>query len=332
LRSDNKDKRDKEEVSLSDGSTEKVSLDKGVDSSALEGLYGELREFLKSQYSLAGQGQAGQLKFKKIINWSRRICDALENADNPDLFIDLFFRHDEYQQNYIYTHSVNVCLLCIRLALELNFNRQKLEQLAISAMFHDIGMMEVSEELWNKPGELSRVEYDKVKEHPLIGEGIFTNVEGISDSVPLAIGQHQEKVDGSGYPGHLTIDHIHYFSRLISIADYYETKTHTRKWKTKVLPDKAIQELLDHQSGKYDPHFMKTLLRVVSIYPVGTFVKISSGEICKVIKTNKNTPMRPVVVLVYDSSRKKVDKERLLDLSKQLLLHVDRCIDPEEIL
>ena len=76
---------------------------------------------------------------------------------------------------------------------------------------------------------------------------------------------------------------------------------------------------------------MKALLRVSSIYPEGTFVRISSGEICKVVATNKDKPMRPIVALIYDNSMKRIAGSRILDLSKQMLLHVEKCIDPSNL-
>jgi HD-GYP domain-containing protein (c-di-GMP phosphodiesterase class II) len=220
--------------------------------------------------------------------------------------------------------------MCLRIGLELNFSGKKLREMAISGLFHDIGMMKISPEIWNREGSLSDEEYKKVKDHPLFGEGMFTNIDDLTEVIPLVIGQHQEKIDGSGYPGHLTIDNIHYLSRLISLVDRYETQTHRRQWKKKVLPDKAIQDLLDNQAGKFDPHFLKALLRVVSIYPEGCYVRISSGEICEVIKTNKAKPMRPIVMMLYDNSKNRMPGGKVLDLSKQVLVHVDKCVDPSE--
>ena len=215
--------------------------------------------------------------------------------------------------------------------MELTFSRKKLLEIAICSLFHDVGMLKIPMHIWNTESVLTESEYRLVQEHPLLGEGIFTNVNGISEVVPLVIGQHQEKIDGSGYPGHLKIDNIHYLARLISLVDRYETQTHSRKWKTKVLPDKTIQDILDNHMGQFDPHFMKALLRVVSIYPEGSFVRISSGEICKVVAINKNKPMRPIVTMVYDDSKRLIGGGKTLDLSKQMLVHIDRCVEPSEL-
>ena len=323
-----KPKKKEDKVSLSKETNNTGLLQETEDISQMEALYNNVRTFLIGQFSLVSRQGENKIDFDAIIKYAQKICTAFEETKNPGGYIRLCFEHDEYEENYIYTHSVNVCFICLRIALELNFSRKRLLELTICSLFHDIGMMKVSSDVWNKDGSLSSAEYQEVQEHPLFGEGLFTNIEGIDETVPLVIGQHQEKIDGSGYPGRLTIDNIHYLARLISLVDGYETQTHSRKWKSRSLPDKTIQELLDHQTGKFDPHFMKALLKVVSIYPEGTFVRISSGEICQVISTNKDKPMRPIVNLVYDNSMKRLDGTRILDLSKQMLVHVDKCVDP----
>ena len=328
---DKKPKKKEDKVFLSKEMSGTGLLSDTADISQLELLYNNVRTFLIGQFDLVAKKNEKNIDFKTILTYVEKICTAFEGTKNLGGFIRLCFEHDEYEDNYIYTHSVNVCFICLRIALELNFSRKRLLELAICSLFHDIGMMKITPSIWNKEGTLSSSEYKEVQEHPLFGEGLFTNVDGIDEVVPLVIGQHQEKIDGSGYPGHLTIDNIHYLSRLISLVDAYETQTHTRKWKNRFLPDTTIQDLLDHQTGKFDPHFMKALLKVVSIYPEGTFVKISSGEICKVIETNKDKPMRPIVDLVYDNTMKPLATTRQLDLSKQMLVHVVKCVEPSAL-
>jgi HD-GYP domain-containing protein (c-di-GMP phosphodiesterase class II) len=326
-----KPEKKESKISLSEDAS-KVSLtDDSQKMSKMETLYSEVRSFVREQFELVQSKQEKKLNFKGIIETAEHICDAFEKKEYPGGYIRLFFEHDEYRENYIYSHSVNVCFMCMRIAVNLNYSRKKLQDLAISALFHDLGMMKIPFDIWNREGSLTASEYKQVQEHPLLGEGIFTNIEGIDEVVPLVIGQHQEKSDGSGYPGNFLSDNVHYMARLISLVDRYEAQTHTRKWKKKELPDKAIQDLLDRQTGKFDPYFMKVLLRVVSIYPEGSYVRLSSGEICKVVGTNEDKPMRPVVNILYNSSKKRLPGDKILDLSRQMLVHVDKCMDPGDL-
>ncbi len=167
--------------------------------------------------------------------------------------------------------------------------------------------------------------------HAALGAEVLSNINGIDESVPLMIGQHQEKINGTGYPGQLKKDEIHFGARLLSLIDDYEARIHPRPWRTGTLPDKAIQNILDEEISCYDPYFVKALLKYISIFPVGALIRVSTGEIGRVIKTNLETPMRPVVAIVFDRRGEKALTQKILDLSKQLLIYVENCVSPEAL-
>ena len=321
-----------EEVSLSRQAEEKeVPASSRSDLAKAEAIYINILNFATTTFSKVKEGNEGQIKSEEILGWAEEFTDLFLSSINPDDMVRLAFLHDEYKINYIYDHSVNVCLLSARMALALNFNRGKLFDLVIASLFHDVGMMKVPENIWNKDGKLSQSEHEEVKKHVGYGEEIFRNLTGISEDVATMIGQHQENCDGSGYPKGLMKDDIHYGARLIGLIHAYETITHTRLYKSRTLPDKAIQHILDNESALFDRHYLKTILRCISIFPVGTWVKLSSGEIGNVVKINEETPMRPVLKVCYSREGRPLPESRILDLSKQLLIHVERCIDIDEL-
>jgi HD-GYP domain-containing protein (c-di-GMP phosphodiesterase class II) len=296
-----------------------------------EAFYDNMLDFVASTLDKVAEGQEGKIKGEEILGWTQEFCDQSQKSITPNDLIKLVFKHDEYKSNYVYTHSVNVCLLCVRMALELNFSADKLHELVIASLFHDIGLMRIPVNIWNKDSRLSNAEYEEVQKHVVYGAEIMKNISGISDTIPIIISQYHEKVDGTGYPNHLTKEEIRFEARLISLMDKYEAKTHTRLWRPRFLPDKAIQQILDNEGGSFDPHFVKTMLRCISIFPIGSWVRISTGEIGEVVRTSPDTPMRPVINIVFDRGKKRLGETRLLDLSKQFLIHVEHCIDPNEI-
>ncbi|MFC1548553.1 HD-GYP domain-containing protein [Candidatus Omnitrophota bacterium] len=320
-----------QELSLSEHASEKNLTSSMPDLTKAEAFYANILEFVKSVLDKVAEEKENQIKGEEILGWTQEFCDQFQKHLNPNDLVRLVFMHDEHKKNYIYTHSVNVCLLSVRMALELNFSSDKLHELVIASLFHDIGLMKIPVDIWNKDGRLSGAEYDEVKKHVIYGEEILKNIPGLSDVVATTVGQYHESVDGSGYPRHLTKDEIHYEARLISLVDKYEAKTHTRLWRPRFLPDKAIQQILDNESSTFDSHFIKTLLRCISIFPIGSWVQISTGEIGEVVKTNENTPMRPVINVVYGRTKKRLEETRLIDLSKQFLIHAEHCIDPDEL-
>jgi HD-GYP domain-containing protein (c-di-GMP phosphodiesterase class II) len=294
-------------------------------------VYGELLDFVTENLDLAAKGRENELDGAKIKEKADAFSSVILTKIVPDDLVRLVFIHDDCRDNYIYEHSVNVCLLSVYLAIRLNFSKAKLVDLVIASLFHDIGLMRIPGSVWNQNGRLSQADYTEIKRHPIYGREIFEKIKETGDTVPLVIGQYHETVDGTGYPDHLKKDSINYLARLLSPVDRYEAQTHTRMWKPKVLPDKAMQQMLDHDQGRYDPHFMKAILKYISIFPVGSRVKISSEEYAEVVKVNEKTPMRPVIEVDLDRDKKPLPEKRIMDLSGQFLIHVQHCVDPGEM-
>ena len=317
---------------LLSGGTEEANLAGRKPGMAEAGVfYGKVRGYVRSVFDMVGEGKEDGIEAEDMLGRLEEFYGYFDMFRGSNDLMRLVFQHDEYKENYLYTHSVNVCFLTVHTALELNFSKSKLLDLMAVSLFHDMGMMKVPMDLWNTGRKLSPAEYREIQRHPVYGEEILRNIPGIADTVSQAVGQHHEKTDGTGYPGGLTKDSVNYLARLVSVVDRYEALTHTRLWRPSFLPDKAIQQILDNESGSYDPHFMKAMLRYISVFPVATWVKISSGEICGIVRINENAPMRPVVNVVFGRDGKRLPSARYLDLSKQLLIHVDKCVGREEL-
>lgn len=314
------------ELLLSKSAPEEFSLGRS-DLAKSEALYNNMLAFTREVMDKVKDGKEDSIDAGEIIDRTREFTSALRGDIEPDDLVRLVIKRDDYKENYLYTHSVNVCLLAVRVGLEMNFGESLMNEIVMASLFHDIGMMKVPLEIWNRDRRFKGQDLETMRKHPFYGEEIFRKLPGVNEIVAVVIGQHQEKTDGSGYPRGLTKDSIHYLARLLSLLDSYEAQTHTRLWRTRFLPDKAVQQILDEESAGYDPHYIKALLRHISIFPVGSWVTISTGEIGEVVKTNKDTPMRPIINVAYDRSRIRMGKARLIDLSKQLLIHVDGGIE-----
>jgi HD-GYP domain-containing protein (c-di-GMP phosphodiesterase class II) len=327
--SPSKKDREEKDILLSKSAPEGLSLGKS-DLARSEALYDGMLAFTRSVLDKVRDGKENSLNAEEILGRTREFASALQTSTDPDDLVRLVIKRDDYKENYLYTHSVNVCLLAVRVGLEMNFAGSLMHEFVMASLFHDIGMMKVPLDIWNKDRKFKEQDIEAVHKHPSYGEEIFRKLPGVSETVPVIIGQHQEKADGSGYPRGLAKDSIHYLARLLSLLDSYEAQTHTRLFRTRFLPDKAIQQILDEESASYDPHYIKALLRHISIFPVGSWVTISTGEIGEVVKTNKDTPMRPIINVVFDRFKRRLSKTRLIDLSKQLLIHVDSGIDMSE--
>jgi HD-GYP domain-containing protein (c-di-GMP phosphodiesterase class II) len=324
---------DPDKLELSKHTEEVGGLERPLaDIAEISAIYDDTLAFVKHIFGMVSHGQEAQIKAEDILDRADKICSVFLKPIDPGDLVRLVFAHDDYRTNYIYEHCVNVCFLSFRVAMGLNFPRKRMQDIVIASLFHDVGMVKFGlESVWNRPARLTEEEYGLIRKHPAYGEEVLKGIEGINEVVPLIVGEHQERSDGTGYPGQLVKDDINYLARLVSLVDRYEAQTHLRLWRTSFLPDKTIQQILDLESTSYDPHFMKAMLRTISVFPVGSWIKLSSGEIGTVLRTNEATPMRPVIKVVFERNKSPLPVERVMDLSKQLLIHLVECVNPEEL-
>lgn len=318
------------DLQLSSGGKEAAPSLKS-DIARAEAFYFEVLAFVKELLDKIRDDREHEIRAEELMKCVRAFSGYFKNNIAPDDLVRMVFKIDDPSGNYIYAHTVNVTFLAVRIALEMNFTAALLEQLVAASILHDAGMMKIPADIWNTTARLTDAQYEEVHKHAQYGEDSAKKISSLDPLVSVIIGQHQERIDGTGYPRGLLKEAIHYLARIISLIDSYEARTHSRLWREKVLPDKAIQKILDEESAAFDPHFMKALLRYVSIFPVGTFVALSTGEIGEVAMTNKDTPMRPVVKVSCDRRGSALCRPRVVDLSKQLLIHVDRCVGSDEI-
>jgi putative nucleotidyltransferase with HDIG domain len=221
--------------------------------------------------------------------------------------------------DYTFTHSLNVSVLSISLGKRLGMNTDELRILGIGALFHDIGKMKVPEHILNKPGKFTDEEFEIMKQHPLLGFELLKNDKLLPESSKKCILEHHERADGSGYPNGLEEKNISKLGKITSIVDVYDAITSDRVYH-KGMPAHDAIKLIFSWSGK---HFNKVLVKffvdIMGIYPTGTLVLLNSGELAIVYEINKNDPTRPLVLIISDSEKKKIEPF-IFDLSKYNLV------------
>ena len=217
--------------------------------------------------------------------------------------------------NYLYNHSVNVSILSLSLARAMDLTKEDIHTLGVAALLHDIGKTGVSEKIIRKPGGLSSEEWDKIKEHPLLGSNITKRMDGLDDKVSRIIYEHHIKYDRSGYPQ--TADELHPLSLIITIFDAYDALTTLRVYQRPHDPVEAVK-ILQNFSGRYfNPNIIKAFINMVGVYPVGTMVRLSTDEIGIITKTDSASSTAPVVKVVYDKDGAALDPPYEMDLSSE---------------
>ena len=167
----------------------------------------------------------------------------------------------EMKDPYTAGHQLHVSQLAHEIAIEMGLPAERAEGIRVAGLLHDIGKLYVPTEILSKPSRLSAVEFDMIKVHPKAGYEILRNIEFPWPVAQIAL-QHQERLDGSGYPQGLAGDGILLETRIVSVADVVEAMTFHRPYRAEIGREKAFQEIQKNTGKKYDETAVAACLRV----------------------------------------------------------------------
>jgi putative nucleotidyltransferase with HDIG domain len=208
------------------------------------------------------------------------------------------------QDQYTSEHCLRVGILAIAFGRFMGFNEDDLELIGLCGMLHDVGKLKVPDDILNKPGRLSRIEYEIMKQHASLGKEILEAQKGAHKLVIDTAHYHHERVDGKGYPQQLNASYLHKFVRMISIVDAYDAITSSRAYKDGAPAFDALKILFSERDMHFDRDLTEAFIRMVGIYPPGTLVEMTNGEVGIVVSANPNARLRPKVELVLNHDKK----------------------------
>lgn len=249
-------------------------------------------------------------KFSKLMDY---ILDDMSSQVDP--MIMLLDMHTA--DNYLYVHSLNVCLYTLVLGIAHGYSKNDLKVIGLGSLLHDIGKTQIPTKIVQKPGMLSDEEFRHMQAHTEIGYRILKEEPNIPLLAAHCALQHHERIDGSGYPRGLTGPQIHEYAKWLGVADSYDAMTSNRIYKKAMLPHQAVEALYVGSGTLYEQKQLELFRDRVAIYPLGLTVTLSTGESGVVVKIDPSTPHRPVVrVLTGPEGETVTPFER--DLSKAL--------------
>jgi HD-GYP domain-containing protein (c-di-GMP phosphodiesterase class II) len=224
--------------------------------------------------------------------------------------------------DYTYIHSLNVAILSMCLGKKIGLDHMMLERLGLCGLFHDLGKLEIPKPLLNKRRGLNNEEFAIIKTHPVHSARLILKMKARRDhkiKILMAPFEHHMGYDRSGYPQIRTNRSISLFGRILAIADVYDAITSARYYRSKIMsPDQALGYMLEKSGTTFDPVLLKVFINMLGAYPVGTLVKLDTGEMGLVTGPAKGKDKtRPIVQLLEIDAKKKYKKGSIVDLSKQ---------------
>ena len=168
------------------------------------------------------------------------------------------------KDEYTHGHSSRVADYAVKIAKEAGKNEEEIQEIYYAGLLHDVGKIGIPDDIINNPGKLSKIEYDVIKDHPVIGSKILSE---ITESPYLSMGAlyHHERYDGKGYPDGLAGQNIPDIARIIAVADAYDAMTSKRSYRKPLTQAQVREELVRGIGTQFDPQYAKIMIHLVDL-------------------------------------------------------------------
>jgi len=231
-----------------------------------------------------------------------------------------------------YQHAIDVSLLMVALGREMCLYKQDLIEVGLGGMLHDVG--EVKPKGVSKINSIKNITKFRVYKDDHVQNGINIAMKSNqSKIVREIIANHHEHFDGSGYPMGRKGGQIGLYGNMICIVDTYVSLINGRNCEVALPPNKALDFMYKQKGRLFHPQMLDQFIQVIGIYPVGTMVRLNTGDIGFVIKQNKTWRMKPVIMVVMNKHREKLESPIHIDLmnqpknKKEIMIHSDLPMD-----
>lgn len=219
------------------------------------------------------------------------------------------------RDEYTAQHSMNVCIYAIALGRQINLPEAELHHIGLCGMMHDMGKMRVPLEILNKPGRLTEEEFKIMQDHTTIGWKLLMSSRGMYAGAVDVAYTHHERLDGKGYPRGLTDEQISPYARMIAIVDMYDAIISDRVYQDGRTHLEAINIMTKVSGQHLDAGLSIKFIECLGIYPPGSIVELSNGEVAIVLEVNPRAKIRPVILILLDED-KQPHPERIVDMTK----------------
>ncbi len=283
-------------------------VDKKIGSVIKEGKKKAAEVFMDAIETMKEMVEAQQLGKKiNMRKMNTTVQTMVDNIlENRDTYLGL--TNLKMYDEYTFAHSVNTSLLASALGTFLRFEKPQVAALGLAGLLHDIGKATVPHEIINKPGKLTDAEWEQLKRHPVEGALALADIPGVTKMAMVAAFEHHQHGD-RGYPVIGVRQHL--YSQIISLSDAYDAITAARVYYSIQTPvDKAIRILWTKRGTSFNPMLVKAFVNMMGIFPVGTVLKLDTGDVGLVMHQTPDL-MRPRVLLLtrFDGSERDTGAE-----------------------
>ncbi len=225
------------------------------------------------------------------------------------------------------TNLVNVSILSRKVGAGLGYYGQELHRLTLAGLVHDIGLFAVPQSIVTKSGRLTREERTLIEQHPELGYQLLHKQGSEWDWLAQVVRQAHERWNGQGYPNRLKGRDINELAQIIGAVDVFDALVTPRPYRRRFFPHEAVRELLVAERTAFPREIVKALVEQLSAYPLGTLVRLTTGEIGTVVRINSHFPLRPTVEITGGAGQAQGQEARELDLSRSPLVSIVETVE-----
>jgi len=239
--------------------------------------------------------------------------DSMVRAPDAMMMLTRIKDRDEYTAQ----HSMNVAVLTIAFGRALGLEKERLQELGVCGLLHDMGKVLTPNEVLLKEGNLNDEEFEIMKKHPADGRDILSSNGGLFPGAMDVAHGHHERLNGSGYPRGLYDHQLTQWTKIVAITDAFDAITSDRCYQDGRSNMDAFRILNKSRGTHFDSNLVMRFIGAIGIYPPGSVVKLNSEESGVVIESNPKQALLPKVLIIRDANEQVVEP-RLIDLADQV--------------
>jgi HD-GYP domain-containing protein (c-di-GMP phosphodiesterase class II) len=231
---------------------------------------------------------------------------------NPDAL--LWLLRLKRMDQYSFDHAMDVSINLLMLGTHIGWRGMRLLELGMAGMLQDVGKTQLPVEILAKTEPLSASEQLLIESHVASSLEILVAQAHMPQGVLVIVSRHHERWDGSGYPRQLEFNQLGLAAEMAGLVDSFCAMQKNKPYRGALGHQEALEELYKLRDRQFSPALMEQFVQCVGLYPVGTLVELSSGEVGVVIQQNRVQRSRPRVLIILDADKQEVRGYHVIDL------------------
>jgi HD-GYP domain-containing protein (c-di-GMP phosphodiesterase class II) len=287
-------------------------------------LYFDAVSYARAAFEGARRGEAPAMGEARVL--AERLHTSLLQSN-----LLLIRALEPYKHFEIDIHCANVAIFAAKIALGLDFSLDRMLQVIQAGLLHDIGMARLPIHILEKEGPLTDDERGEMQQHPILGAEVIGELGAGFDWLQKAIRQEHERVRGQGYPDGLPKDQIDDIAQILGVADVFEACSHARTYRSPFTAFEALEKVIAMREEDFDRKIVDALANEISVFPLDSYVRLSTGSIGRVVATNPGNLMRPTVEVLWNAAWAPLADSEIVALEETPEITIERPLHESEV-